>query len=402
MTNNNIIPETNLSECRNAVMVIKAAILRSQSYAAQSVNQEQLALYYGIGRFVSKNSRIGFWGKSAIGNISKMLKDELPGLKGFSEENIKLMRRFYESWENIETNSVVGTTELKECNQSRVVPNSAVKTTESQTPENKIDEIYRLRLTNYEDFPVTAFLNISFTHHIAILRKTETLDERKYYIQLAYDQRLKVEELEEMLKAEVYKHRGQLPNNFFKTIPDKHRAIATLQMLKDEYMLDFINVEQIDEMDPVDIDENVIEKQIVMNIKNFIMTFGKYFTYRGHQVHYEKINHDHWIDLLFYNRQLRCLVVIELKKGAFKPSYFGQLAAYLRVLDDEEKLPEENPSVGIILCKKADKSYVEYVLQDYLKPMGVATYKTNVDKLKALLPPEEELKKLLPPTEKES
>lgn len=395
------IQETSVTICRKAVSVIKAAILKSQACAAQSVNQEQLALYYGIGRFVSQNSRKGFWGKNAIGNISKMLKEELPGLKGFSEENIKLMRRFYEAWENLEPNSVAGTTEMDNQALDGETTNSVVATTELQNADNQADSVRQLQLTGYNDFPVTAFLNVSFTHHIAIIRKTETLEERKFYIQLTYDQRLKVDDLEDMLKAKVYQHRGQLPNNFFRTIPDRRIAIATLQMLKDEYLLDFINVEQIDEMDPVDIDESVIEKEIVMNIKNFIMTFGKYFTYRGHQVHYEKMNHDHWIDLLFYNRQLRCLVVIELKKGSFKPSYLGQLAAYLRVLDDEEKLPDENPSVGIILCKKADKSYVDYVLQDYLKPMGVATYKTNLDKLKALLPPEEELKKLIPSSGKD-
>lgn len=385
-----------VTQYRHAVSVIKSAILKSQARAAQTIAHEQLALYYGIGRFVSQNSRKGFWGKNAIGNISRMLKEEMPGLKGFSEENIKLMRRFYEAWENLEPNSVVGTTEMGKQALNEGITNSAVETTELQSPANQDDEVHQLQLTGYENFPVTAFLNISFTHHITILRKAETLEERKYYIQLAYDQRLKVDDLEDMLKSDVYKHRGQLPNNFFKTIPDKRRALATLQMLKDEYLLDFINVEQIDEMDPDDIDESVIEKEIVMNIKNFIMTFGKYFTYRGHQVHYEKINHDHWIDLLFYNRMIRSLVVIELKKGAFKPSYLGQLAAYLRVLDDEEKLPDENPSVGIILCKKADKTYVEYVLQDYLKPMGVATYKTTLNKLKELLPPEEDLKALLP------
>lgn len=385
-----------ITQYRHAVSVIKSAILKSQARAVQTVAHEQLALYYGIGRFVSQNSRKGFWGKNAIGNISRMLKEEMPGLKGFSEENIKLMRRFYEAWENLEPNSVVGTTEMEKQALDGSVTNSVVETTELQSPANQDDEVHQLQLTGYDDFPVTAFLNISFTHHITILRKAETLDERKYYIQLAYDQRLKVDDLEDMLKADVYKHRGQLPNNFFKTIPDKRRALATLQMLKDEYLLDFINVEQIDEMDPEDIDESVIEKEIVMNIKNFIMTFGKYFTYRGHQVHYEKINHDHWIDLLFYNRQIRSLVVIELKKGTFKPSYLGQLAAYLRVLDDEEKLPDENPSVGIILCKKANKAYVEYVLQDYIKPMGVATYKTTLNKLKELLPPEEDLKALIP------
>jgi len=253
-------------------------------------------------------------------------------------------------------------------------------------------------VTNDDEFPLTAFLNISFTHHVAIFRYAKTYEERKYYVQIAYQQRLKTDDLETMVKAHVYDHRESLPNNFFKTIPDKALAMRTLQTFKDSYILDFINVEDIDESDPMDIDERVIESKIVMNIKNFILTFGKAFTYKGHQVHYDKFGHDHWIDLLFFNRELKALVVVELKKGQFKPSYLGQLAAYLRILDDDEKLPGENPSVGIILCKKADKAYVEYVLQDYQKPMGVATYTSKSDigeKLKELLPPVEDLEKII-------
>lgn len=382
-------------DIREAVQSIKAAILKSQARAAQMVNHEQLSLYYGIGRYISDHSREGYWGSGAIARISKQLKSELPGLKGFSEENIKLMRRFYEAWKDIETNSVVETTEIPQTTVSQLPANSVVETTELQKIDSKRDSVRQLQLTSDESFPITAFLNISFTHHVAIFRYAETYDERKYYIQLAYNQRLKVEDLEEMIKARVYEHRASLPNNFFKTIPDKTLAMRTIRMFKDSYLLDYINVEDIDVSDPMDIDESVIESSIVMNIKNFIMTFGKSFTYKGHQVHYDKLGHDHWIDLLFYNRELKSLVVVELKKGQFKPSYLGQLAAYLRILDDEEKLPDENPSVGIILCKKADKAYVEYVLQDYVKPMGVATYQQIQSRLKELLPPEDEMKRLL-------
>lgn len=369
---------------RKAVDVIKAAILKSQARAAQAITHEQLALYYGIGRYVSQNSRNGFWGKGAIKAISKQLTYELPGLKGFSETMIKRMRTFYEEWQELEVKSVIGMTEKRLTEYDNGI--SVIGMT----------EIEPLHLSGYEEFPLTAFLNISFTHHSVILRHAKTLDERKYYIQLAYDQRLKVDDLEDMMKAEVYNHRGELPNNFFKTIPDKRLALQTLKVLKDAYLLDYINVEDIDEMDPEDVDESVIEKQIVMNIKNFIMNFGRAFTYRGHQVHYDKLGEDSWIDLLFYNRIIRSLVVIELKKGKFKPSYLGQLSAYLRILDAEEKLPDENPSVGIILCKKANKAFVEFVIQGYNNPMGVATYQMTKEKLKELLPPEEELKKLLP------
>ena len=388
-----MIPIT--AEIRNAVLSIKAAILKSQARAAQMINHEQLSLYYGIGRYVSEHSRKGYWGTGAIDTISRQLKAELPGLKGFSAENIKLMRRFYEAWKELEVNSVVPSTEIAEVEPLSLPNNSVVPSTELQPAESEAEPIYQLRLTNDETFPVTAFLNISFSHHVAIFRYAEQYDERKYYIQLAYQQRLKVDDLEEIIKAKTYDHRQALPNNFFKAIPDKALALRTLQMFKDSYLLDYINVEDIDVSDPIDVDEKVIESKIVMNIKNFIMTFGRSFTYKGHQVHYDKLGHDHWIDLLFFNRELQSLVVVELKKGQFKPSYLGQLAAYLRVLDDEEKLPEENPSVGIILCKKADKAYVEYVLQDYLKPMGVATYKQMQNRLRELLPPEEDMKRLI-------
>lgn len=382
-------------DIREAVLSIKAAILKSQARAAQMVNHEQLSLYYGIGRYISEHSREGYWGTGAIARISKQLKSELPGLKGFSEENIKLMRRFYEAWKDIETNSVVASTEIPQTTVSQIPANSVDASTELQKAGSEPDSVRQLQLTSDETFPITAFLNISFSHHVAIFRYAETYDERKYYIQLAYNQRLTLDDLEEMIKARVYDHRASLPNNFFKAISDKALAMRTIQMFKDSYLLDYINVEDIDVSDPMDIDESVIESSIVMNIKNFIMTFGKSFTYKGHQVHYDKLGHDHWIDLLFYNRELKSLVVVELKKGQFKPSYLGQLAAYLRILDDEEKLPDENPSVGIILCKKADKAYVEYVLQDYVKPMGVATYQQVQSRLKELLPPEDEMKRLM-------
>ena len=382
-------------EIRSAVRLIKNAILQSQARAIQMVNQEQLSLYYGIGRYVSEHSRKGYWGTGAIGTISKQLKSELPGLKGFSEENIKLMRRFYEAWKDIETNSVVETTEITDFNNSDLSANSVVETTDLQKADSEAESIRQLRLTSDDGFPITAFLNISFTHHVAIFRYAKEYDERKYYIQIAYQNRLKAEDLEQAIKNRVYDHRNALPNNFFKTIPDRQLALRTIQTFKDSYLLDYINVEDIDESDPINVDERVIESKIVMNIKNFIMTFGKSFTYKGHQVHYDKLGHDHWIDLLFFNRELQALVVVELKKGQFKPSYLGQLAAYLRILDDDERLPGENPSVGIILCKKADKAYVEYVLQDYVKPMGVATYQNMQDRLRELLPPEEEMKRLM-------
>ena len=243
------------------------------------------------------------------------------------------------------------------------------------------------------DVPVVAFFSIGFSHHILILSKAKTAEERKYYIQLCADLHLSHEALARKIEEDSFHNQGKMPNNFIATIPEYKQAFRAIQMFKDEYLLDFINVEQLGERDE-DIDEKVIENEIVHNVKNFIMTFGKGFTYKGNQVHYDKLGHDHWVDLLFFNRILRSLVVVELKKGSFKPSYLGQLSHYLHVLDDDERIEGENPSVGIILCKDADRTFVEYVLQEFHRPMGVATYKTQ-EKLKELLPDEDEMKKLM-------
>ena len=286
---------------RQAVATIKTAILQSQARAAQMINGEQLSLYYGIGRYISEHSREGYWGTGAIARISKQLKSELPGLKGFSEENIKLMRRFYEAWKDIEAKSVDKTTEMAKTAVPQIVTNSVDASTELQIRDVDSDSVRQLQLTTDETFPITAFLNISFSHHVAIFRYAKTYDERKYYIQLAYNQRLTLDDLEEMIKAHVYDHRASLPNNFFKTIPDKALAMRTIQMFRDSYLLDYINVEDIDVSDPMDVDESVIESKIVMNIKNFIMTFGRSFTYKGHQVHYDKFGHDHCSSIVSCN-----------------------------------------------------------------------------------------------------
>ncbi len=358
-----------------AVQQIKAAILKSQAKALAGVNQEQLALYYGIGRYISFNTREGVWGKGALNTISRQLQAEMPGLRGFSATNLKLMRIFYEEWQGLEANSSVTTDEL-------------------QLADSQDNTIRQLQLTNFSDFPIAAFLSIGFTHHSAILAGAKTLEERKYYIQLCSDLKLTVEDLQRKIKDDAFHHQSQMPNNFMATIPEYKQAFRAIQMFKDEYLLDYINVEELGVRDE-DIDEKVIEKGIVNNIKNFIMTFGKGFSYTGCQVHYDKLGHDHWVDLLFFNRILRATVVVELKKGAFKPSYLGQLSHYLHVIDDSDRLEWENAPLGIILCKDADKTFVEYVLQDYQRPMGVATYKTDQEKLKELLPDEEEMKKLL-------
>ena len=377
-----IVNTTEYAELTNAVQAIKGAILQSQQHALAAINQEQLALYYGIGRFVSMNTRNKNWGKGFIEAVSEQLRKELPGLRGFSAASLRKMRTFYEEWQMLSDNSFVETNKLVD-----IESNSFVGTNELPTVQFKIDA----------NFPITAFMNIGFTHHYAIISKVKDVEQRKFYIQFAADTKAKVEDLEQIINDDLYSHQGELPNNFKKTIPDQLQAYRAITMFKDEYLLDFINTEELFIRDK-DRDERVIEQRIVQNVKEFIMTFGKDFTFVGNQYHLEKFGVEEFPDLLFFNRELAALVCVELKDGPFRTSYLGQLAGYLRILDDEVRKPNENPSIGIILCKSANKKFVEYVIQDYDKPMGVATYKTTADmdeRMKRLLPPVEELEKLL-------
>ena len=367
----------NTADYNIAVQKIKDAILRSQYNAAKLVNREMLSLYYGIGRYISANSREGFWGTGAIKTISERLRKELPGLKGFSETNLKYMRIFYEEW-----SPIIGSKSSK---------------SSATVDEIDTDSLLPVKSSAMAD-DLERFLNLSFSHHIIILAEEKNIEKRWKYIRLATDNKWDKRFLKTQIKENVVDKYGAMPSNFGVTIKDSRDAIKALNMFKDEYLLDFINTEEIGVRDLADIDERVVENGIIHNIKKFIMTFGRDFAFVGNQYHLEIYSEDFFPDLLFFNRELNCLVVVELKTGNFKPGYLAQLMTYLRILDDKVKKPHENPSIGIVLCKDANKDFVEYVIQDYAKPMGVATYRLSKDlpdKLREALPDVEELRKLL-------
>lgn len=230
------------------------------------------------------------------------------------------------------------------------------------------------------------------------MAKVKDQDARVFYINRCAAEKYSREELSASIARDDYHHQGSLPNNFPQTLSAARQALRAISAFKDEYLLDFINVEELGVRDEQDVDERVMENAIVQNVRNFIMAFGKDFTFVRNQYHLDAFGEDQYIDLLFFNRELNCLVAVELKKGKFKTAYLGQLQGYLSVLDGFERKPHENPSIGIILCKDMNKSFVDYVIRDYTKPMGVATYKTAdemPENLRKALPPVEELRRIL-------
>ena len=373
------------NEIITAVEIIKTAILNSQYEAAKDVNRVQLGLYFGIGRFLASKKGKKTWGTGVLETISENLRKQLPGLRGFSATSLKKMRQFYENWSFLD------------------VPNSTVTTDELTEPSESLDKsiiaITEFKVSvNFTEFPIDDFLKVPFSHHVQIFSRVKNLDERYFYITKTSQEHLAVEELNRAIDRNDFLHQKELPNNFVNTLSSAKQARKAVQMFKNEYLLDFINVEEIGERDAQDVDERVVENQIIQNIKNFIMTFGKDFTFVGNQYHLEAYGEEFFSDLLFFNRELNCLVVVELKTGEFKPSYLGQLCTYLRIIDDKVKKPHENSTIGIILCKSMNKEFVEYVIQDYDKPMGVSTYKSMEDmpeKIKNVMPDIEELRKLI-------
>ena len=372
-----------------AAETIKNAILQGQYEAAKGVNRIQLTTYFSVGKYVSANTRQGVWGTGALEAISTRLRQLLPGLRGYSSESLKLMRKFYEGWKSLDAGKTADNDTKR---------NSVIAITELENSSTAQLPIRELQFINSADFPIDDFFNVPFTHHTQILAKVKSLDERLYYIHRCAEEHMSVETLKKVIASDDYHHQSNIPNNFTATIGKGDLARKAVLAFKDEYLLNFINVEEIGERDAVDIDERMVEQQIIHNIKKFIMTFGHDFAFVGNQYRMEIYGVEHFPDLVFFNRELNALVVIELKTGEFKTSYLGQLNAYLAIADDKIRKPHENPTIGIVLCRSANKNYAEYMVRQYDKPLGVATYKTSAEmpeKLRKALPSIDELKKLL-------
>ena len=364
-------------EYNDDVQAIKQAILQSQYQAARRANALQLGLYYSVCGFVSERVESGRWGEGALKAVSGQLQRELPGLRGFSERNLYYMKTFYEVWA-----PVIGG-----------ASDSALASAELPS-----GDFLHLQVQKVPDFPAKDFLGIGFTQHRTILEKVKDRDERFFYIRCCARRHYRVEDLRRAIKRDDYHHQGQMPNNFLATMPSSQRALRVIETFKDEYLLDYMNTEELGVRDLADVDERVAERTMIQDVKNFIMAFGRGFTFVGNQYHLDAFGEDQYIDLLFFNRDLNCLVAVELKCGPFKTAYLGQLSGYLAVLDKFEKKEHENPSIGIVLCKDMNKAFVNLVIQSYTSPMGVATYLTPEDipyDLQEALPDIDDLKALL-------
>lgn len=328
--------ENSIVDYKNTLLSIKDRVKKAQYKAYSQVNSEMILAYLDIGKVLSEKTKVG-WGTSVIKQLSKDLQAEFKGVKGFSDRNLRRMTLIYEE------------------------------------------------LTVQEIWP-QAVAKLHWGHIDLIFRKIKNKEERLFYIKKTEKETWSRSILEEKIRGDVYGSHQNFQHNFDQSLTSQEVVNYTLQF-KDEYDLSFLNL-------PDYHSEKELENALVKNITKLIGQFGHDFAFMGQQFRLELDDKEYFIDLLFYHRKLKSMVAIELKINEFKPEYSQQLNWYLHLLDKTVKYPEDNPSIGILLCKTKSKVTVEYALELANKPMGVATYHyTDLPKKFAEnLPNEEELK----------
>ena len=357
------------SDFVSAVKDIKLAILQARANAARLANAEALKLYFYVGGYISKKTRSAKWGSGAIDALSNQLQVELPGLRGFSAMSMKYMRLFFEAWAE--------SPEIRHLASVEFGDTAFRHLTSVEIRQLATAEIRPTTLGELDKDDVAAFFSIGFTHHREIIRFCKDFDERLYYIHACAKAPWSVEQLHAHLRADDYHHIGALPNNFGKALSPIALASKAVRSFRDEYLLELVNLDNVDARGEQDVDERVLSNALVADVEKTIQALGgDDFCFMGREKRLVFEDEEFFIDLLFYHRGLRALVAVELKLGKFRPAYLGQLKFYLSALDKLVKRADENQSIGLLLCEEMKKPVVQLAVQDVSKPIGVATYKT--------------------------
>lgn len=306
------------NDFENVVLMIKQAQIRAYS----SINRELIDLYYSIGKYISEKVSASDWGKGGVKQLAEYISKTNPNISGFSDKNLWRMKQFYETYKD----------------------------------DLKLSPLVR---------------ELSWTNNLIIFSRTKSADERKFYIQKTLKEKYTKRELERQIDANLYESFRE--NKLIVSSGIEQIAGNPHEFFKDSYTLEFLGLpaKQHDEKDL----RNALVKN---NMKRFILELGKDFIFIDEEYRIQVGNSDFFIDLLFYHRELQCLVAFELKNEKFKPEHLGQLNFYLEALDRDVKKEKENPSIGILLCRDKDNEVVEYALSRTLSPAMVAEYKLHL------------------------
>lgn len=296
---------------------LKAKIYDARRRVAFSLNSQLIELYWVLGKEIDKKLQKQ-WGNNAIERIAVELRTEFPDMKGFSRRNLYAIRQWYTFY------------------------------------------------SEHYEFVPQAVAQIPWGHHRLIIAKIKQVDIAMFYCDETLKNSWDRDTLEIKIKSDFHSKLRTVPNNFEKTLSQNQFKLAT-NILKDPYNFDFLGLQE-------DALEKSIEDEIAKNITKFLIELGKGFAFVGRQYKIEVDDTDYFIDMLFYHLELRCFVVVELKSGKFKPEFAGKLNFYLSAVDSMLKKQNDNPSIGILLCKNKNKIEVEYSLRDLNKPIGISEY----------------------------
>lgn len=327
---------------------VKQRILSSQIKAAVKVNQELLLLYWDLGEQIVEKQRQANWGDGFLEQMSKDLRNEFPEMKGFSYRNLRLVRQWVLFWTPIWQQVVA-------------------------------------KLDNTE-FAQQLVSKIPWSHNQVIINKIKDGNEALFYVRKTIENNWSRVVLTHQIESGLYQRDGKAITNFEKTLPAPQSDLAG-QMLKDPYCFDFLMLREKH-------DEQELENALSDHIARFLLELGAGFSFLGRQYRIELEGDEYFMDMLFYHVQLHCYVVVELKTIKFKPEFAGKLNFYTSAVDGLLKAEQDNPSIGILICKSKNDTVVEYALKDINKPIGVSEYMITQnlpDELKSSLPSIEEL-----------
>ena len=301
-------------------------IKQSRTNAIKAVNAELINLYWNIGAYISKKIAQSEWGDSVVTELANFIQTHEPEIKGFSNKNIWRMKQFYET---------------------------------------------------YKDFPKLSPLvrEISWTNNLLIFSRCKTIEEMEFYLKVVIQEKYSKRELDRQISASFFERTLLGKSKLSPTVRETNSDQSST--FKDSYVFEFLNLSDAHS-------ENDLQRGLVRQMKNFILELGKDFLFIGEEYKLQVGNSDFYIDLLFYHRGLQCLVAFELKAGNFKPDHLGKLNFYLEALDRDIKKHNENPSIGVLLCKDKDSEVVEYALSRSLSPTMVSAYKTQLPDKKIL------------------
>lgn len=337
---------------------IKRRVRHAQMSAMLAVNAELIRLYWGIGALIDGRQKREGWGSAVIPRLARDLHNELPEEKGFSERNIKRMLAFYREYAHLQ-----------------LVPQAVAQT----KPHAKVPQLAAL-------FPSELILALPWGHHAELMAKVKDAATRQWYMHAALANGWSRNILLVQIGSGAHLRQGKATSNFAIRLPKPSSDLAQ-QTMKDPYLFDFLTLE-------AGFHERELETGLIAHLEKFLLELGQGFAFVGRQYHVEIGDQDFHIDLLFYHLQLRCYIVIDLKRGDFKPEYAGKMNFYCNVVDDKLRQKADQPTIGLILCKQPNRVLAEYALRGMDKPIGVSSYELTralPDNLQSSLPRIEEI-----------